>query len=150
MSVLWLRQRDTGYTHINLLFSLWQRLRCFPAACQCHTGANPSKPAGQQSDRDDRRGLIITHPSPHVHVKTQKNMQVHRYTVINTHRHAHPRPRHIHRRGCTHDQTHRYTQRALYSDSTSRFLDIWSSQLRRVEMREAELMETMFHSLSGD
>lgn len=124
-SVLWVRHRDTGYRHFSLVFSLWQGL-CYLSGATF--GANPSKLA----IRTGRSQGINTsiHPSPHTHIKTLKNMQV----CANTHLGVHTKePADVH---------------SGHSNPESRswFLNIWLS----VEMREAELMEMMFHSPSGD
>lgn len=86
-SVLWVKQRDIGYRHFSLVFSLWQGLRYLSGVCLCHFWCQSKQTSEAAIRTGQSRGINTSiHPSPHMHIKTLKNMQVHTHTWAYTQR----------------------------------------------------------------
>lgn len=85
MSVLWVRQKDTGYGPFSLVFSLWQGFYYLSGVCLCHFWCQPKQTCETVITTRQSQGINTSmHPLPHIHTETLKNMQVH--TRKGTHR----------------------------------------------------------------
>lgn len=101
-SVLWVKQRDTGYRHFSLVFSLWQGFCYLSGVCLCHLWCQSKQTSKAAIRTGQSQGINTTiHPSPHMDIETFKNMQV--YTQKCTYTHL----------GRTYRGAHRCTQWAL-------------------------------------
>lgn len=133
MSVLWVRQRDTGYRHFSLVFSLWQGLCYMSGVCLCRFWCQSKQTCKTVIRTGQSQGINTSiHPSPHMNIKTLKNMQVQTQACAYTHLGIHTKePTDVH---SGHSNP----------ESSSWFLNIWSPPCCMLKCERLNLWKLCF------